>query len=65
MSDGGDITIRLVMDARETLRDTARDCRRKGGDEQDWLFSHAPQWALDAVTQREVDAVIAMTWGGL
>lgn len=58
-----DAELRIAREARETLYLDAKRARRHGADEQQWLFD-APQWALDALTQREVDAVIGMTWKG-
>lgn len=52
----------IAIEARAVLRQTARDCKRRGGTADEWRDHCAPQWALDAVTQREVDAVISLTW---
>ena len=53
----------LAREAREQLSTSARRSMRYGAEPHDWLAHHAAQWALDAVTQREVDAVIAYVWG--
>lgn len=49
--------------AREELyRSARRSCRFL--DASRWLVDVAPQWALDRVTQREIDALIDLVWGG-
>jgi hypothetical protein len=53
----------MLRSAREQLLTSARRSMRYGAEPHDWLDHHAAQWALDAVTQREVDAIVAYVWG--
>lgn len=50
--------------ARSELLDTAKRAARMGLDRSEWLRD-APQWALDAVSERDVEAVVEMAWRGL
>lgn len=50
--------------AIEVLLDEAKRCARMG-DERSTFVDNAPQWALDAVTQSQLDAIVAMAWRGL
>ena len=50
--------------AIEVLLDEAKRCARMG-DERSTFVDNAPQWALDAVTQRQLDAIVEMAWRGL
>jgi hypothetical protein len=54
--------LELTRAARAELFESARHAARHGTAPDAWLVHHAAQWALDAVTQREVDAVIAYVW---
>jgi hypothetical protein len=49
--------------ARMELFESARDSRRLGREYWQWLDFDAAQWALDAASQRDVNAVIAFVWG--
>lgn len=49
--------------AREELYHSAKRASRHV-DASRWLADVAPQWALDRVTQREIDALIDLVWGG-
>lgn len=48
----------LRIDARRELMHSARRSYRR-----QWQDCDAPQWALDAVSRSEVDAVVAFVWG--
>ena len=50
--------------AIDVLLDEAKRCARMGGERQEFI-DDAPQWALDAVTQRQLDAIVEMAWRGL
>jgi hypothetical protein len=49
--------------ARMRLFGSARESRRLGREYWQWLDHDADQSALDAVSQREVDAIIAYVFG--
>lgn len=51
-----------LTEAHRVLVRSARAARDSGQEYWQWLDS-APQWALDTVSQREVDAVVAYVFG--
>lgn len=63
MTDADPFERDAVREAREQLYSSARRSMRYGAEPHDWLDHHAAQWALDRVSQREVDAIVAMVWG--
>lgn len=48
--------------ARADLFYGARLASRYGKEPMDWLDT-VPQWALDLLPQREIDAIVAYIWG--
>lgn len=50
--------------ARRTLLKSAREAYDAGLSPKRWRDREAASWALELVEERDVDAVIAIAWGG-